>query len=370
MGLIILSGSLFFLNETGFATLTEDDLLTAQEELKDAQEALIPLQEAEQKALEARNAKKAEIAAREEELKEKGEALATLQNQAKELENKDPITEEEKQQLNTINNQITSSQNELKTIQSSINNTRNELTRLETAYNQALKNTQATEQKVKEFEANVKNIEAVLCTGTEQECAQMKLNADKANQDANQQDYDKAINVYNACVQQCDDDCEPDDNGSTPYCDETCYEQCEKLKNDSIIYDYEKNQSQILSAEQELYKYQTLKELTFDVESILNIDPMVVGEQKYTAQEKPYFSDTKNTPIFSFILRVIDFAIRIIGSIAVLIIIIAGFILVVSVGNDTRIEQGKNAIKYALMGLAIAFMSYTIVLFVQAIFSN
>ncbi len=119
-----------------------------------------------------------------------------------------------------------------------------------------------------------------------------------------------------------------------------------------------------------IIEYTELKDLTFNVEEVLTIDSQILGEGEEKLQNHAYFNDVANPPIISLILSIINFAIKMIGSLAVLIMIIGGFILVVSEGNDTRIEQGKNTIKFAIIGLTLALMSYIIVLFVQAIFST
>jgi hypothetical protein len=52
------------------------------------------------------------------------------------------------------------------------------------------------------------------------------------------------------------------------------------------------------------------------------------------------------------------------GSIAVLIIVLAGLKYITSKGEPQEMAQAKNALLYALVGLAIVIMSYSIVAFV------
>lgn len=54
----------------------------------------------------------------------------------------------------------------------------------------------------------------------------------------------------------------------------------------------------------------------------------------------------------------------IMGAIAVLVIAIAGFQYILSGGDPNKTARAKDAILYALIGLAIAAFSYTIVTFV------
>ncbi len=112
----------------------------------------------------------------------------------------------------------------------------------------------------------------------------------------------------------------------------------------------------------------SLKEATFNVSENLVLDNP--DPEQGAEQGQNYFKDNSNTPLFSFILSVLNFATRIIGTIAVLLLIVSGFILMTSQGNDQRLETGKNMIKYTVIGLAVTFMSYIVILFVQSIFTN
>jgi myosin heavy subunit len=376
LSLILIIGTFGLLtNETIHAYYSENDVTDANETLKNAQEALTKAQKTLNEAQEALNEIENNIKKQNEQRNENGNEIKKLNEEKEALtkeQNAANTTEERKAEINTrleaIETNIQSLNGETTEIATEITNLESQKPVAKQNIYNAQENVNQAEQAVKEAEADLKEIKAELCTDNSTECTQAQIEADKAAQEAEQQEYDEAIVKYNNCVQECENNTNwlQDPNGRSFI--NNCLENCDEFKEDTK--DFENRQSQILSAEQALYKTQTLKELTFDVESILNIDPMIVDTQEYTAQEKPYFNDTENSPIFSFILRAIDFAIKIMGSIAVLIIIIAGFILVISTGNDSRIEQGKNAIKYAIIGLVLAFMSYTIVLFVQAIFTN
>ena|SRR3989338_700218 len=105
---------------------------------------------------------------------------------------------------------------------------------------------------------------------------------------------------------------------------------------------------------------QPLTDATFPVDKILTLD----NEQ----QEKKYFSDTQNSPIVSFILEIINTATIIIGTIAVILIIIGGFMFMFSQGNQQKLDEAKEVIKFAVIGLLVTFLSYVIVIFVQSLF--
>ncbi len=108
-------------------------------------------------------------------------------------------------------------------------------------------------------------------------------------------------------------------------------------------------------------KQHDLVEGTFPVRDVLKLD----DEKQPTA----YFNDDKQAPIESLIVTVINYALAVMGSIAVILVIIAGFMLMTAQGESTQIDKGKEIIKYAIIGLVAAFLSYIIVLFVQSLFT-
>lgn len=64
------------------------------------------------------------------------------------------------------------------------------------------------------------------------------------------------------------------------------------------------------------------------------------------------------------IQNVMQFVFGALGSIALLVIVIAGLQYVISAGDPGKVTKAKNTIIYALVGLAIAILSYAIVGFV------
>lgn len=105
----------------------------------------------------------------------------------------------------------------------------------------------------------------------------------------------------------------------------------------------------------------SLKDLKFDVGKVLSLDP--------EDQDKAYFNKAnKNPPIIELILSVIEFATKVIGSVAIIILIIGGFMFMFSQGNEQNLSNAKDVIKYAIIGLIATFASYIAVLFVQSLF--
>lgn len=56
------------------------------------------------------------------------------------------------------------------------------------------------------------------------------------------------------------------------------------------------------------------------------------------------------------------------GAIAVLVIIVAGYIYVTSANESKNIEQAKNAITYSVIGLVVVLLAFVITNFVIGIF--
>lgn len=67
------------------------------------------------------------------------------------------------------------------------------------------------------------------------------------------------------------------------------------------------------------------------------------------------------TGVFTTISNVLLF---IVGAISVLMIIIGGLRYVVSGGNSTNVAAAKNTVLYAIVGLIIAILAYSIINFV------
>lgn len=100
---------------------------------------------------------------------------------------------------------------------------------------------------------------------------------------------------------------------------------------------------------------------TFNVKDVLKLP----GNDQPTE----YFNDPKQAPIESFAGKMIDYALGIMGSIAIILIIVGGFMFLTARGESSQIDKGKEIITYAIIGLVVAFLSYIIVLFVQSLFT-
>lgn len=89
-------------------------------------------------------------------------------------------------------------------------------------------------------------------------------------------------------------------------------------------------------------------------------------------QPQSYFQEDAegNAPIVQVILRIIEFATRLVGSIAVILLIVSGLQMILSQGNQQKLDDAKEVLKYAIIGLVVTFLSFVLVVFVQSLFIN
>ena len=71
----------------------------------------------------------------------------------------------------------------------------------------------------------------------------------------------------------------------------------------------------------------------------------------------------------SQIWTIVSFALGILGGIALIVIIIAGFQYTISQGDSGKVAAAKNTILYAVVALVVAMFAGVIVLFVTGFFS-
>jgi len=79
----------------------------------------------------------------------------------------------------------------------------------------------------------------------------------------------------------------------------------------------------------------------------------------------------KNLEIFgnqnaenNFFNKIIKLMLQIIGSLAVLMMIIGAGLMIISNGDENQLTKGKNIFSYTIGGIAVAFLSFAIVKFV------
>ena len=98
----------------------------------------------------------------------------------------------------------------------------------------------------------------------------------------------------------------------------------------------------------------------------------VTDTQKGLRQEgqglNNFNTNIEGGPIIGTINTVANFLVRMISVFALVIFIVGAFLLITANGDENRINQGKDALKYSLLGIVIVMFSYTIVILVQSIF--
>lgn len=83
----------------------------------------------------------------------------------------------------------------------------------------------------------------------------------------------------------------------------------------------------------------------------------------------PTGEETPGAPsgVVKIIVDAVDLLVKIIATLALLIFMLGALLAITSEGKEDRLEKGKTAMLYSLIGLAIAMMSFAIVTFVQSI---
>lgn len=72
----------------------------------------------------------------------------------------------------------------------------------------------------------------------------------------------------------------------------------------------------------------------------------------------------KASDLTDTVKNIVNIILYLIGAIAVIMIIIAGFRYVVSGGEQKSVQAAKDTILYSVIGIVVAFMAYAIVNFV------
>ncbi len=72
----------------------------------------------------------------------------------------------------------------------------------------------------------------------------------------------------------------------------------------------------------------------------------------------------------SLIIKGLKFLLGLIGTVAVLMIVIAGFKMVSSQGDEHQVKSAKQTITWAIAGMVVAILAYSIVAIVQNVLIN
>lgn len=94
----------------------------------------------------------------------------------------------------------------------------------------------------------------------------------------------------------------------------------------------------------------------------------VTDESGKTAETSALTDAATSPPLIHIILNAIVFITKIISSIAVLILVIAGLLMITSMHKEQQITRAKEMFVGALIGLIITFTAYILTTFVQSLF--
>lgn len=83
-----------------------------------------------------------------------------------------------------------------------------------------------------------------------------------------------------------------------------------------------------------------------------------------------FFNPLEFETVPELIIRLINIGLLLAAMVAVVVIIAGGFSLVTAAGNESKITQGKNAIIWAIGGLIVCLMSFSIVAIVEKVISK
>ncbi|TSC71939.1 MAG: Uncharacterized protein G01um101438_825 [Parcubacteria group bacterium Gr01-1014_38] len=63
-------------------------------------------------------------------------------------------------------------------------------------------------------------------------------------------------------------------------------------------------------------------------------------------------------------MKVVNYVLALAGVLALAAIVYGGFLYITAAGNQDRVEAGKNAVTYSVIGLVVIGLSYAILTFI------
>ncbi|MEI7539759.1 MAG: pilin [Candidatus Saccharibacteria bacterium] len=105
--------------------------------------------------------------------------------------------------------------------------------------------------------------------------------------------------------------------------------------------------------------------------------PCMVGAVTNTALDSACSGDAADTAVCkdratdnvpTFIKTLVNTLLYILGAVSIIVIILSGIFYAVSGGDSSQVTRAKNTLLYAVVGLAVAVLSYAIVNYVITTF--
>lgn len=107
----------------------------------------------------------------------------------------------------------------------------------------------------------------------------------------------------------------------------------------------------------------------FNVFEILTVEEEETGQsEKLTEELVAEAEEAGTSAVGALILRAINILSLLVGTFAFVMILISGFMLATSGGDESQIDRGKAILRQAVFGVVVAFLAYFIVVFVQSFF--
>jgi hypothetical protein len=99
------------------------------------------------------------------------------------------------------------------------------------------------------------------------------------------------------------------------------------------------------------------REQTFDVSDIFS-----------TKNNDPNVNEVEPKGFQSVVNTLANWMITLVASLAVTTLIIGGFLMIISGGDESRLETGKTIFTYSLIGIIVTLMAFGIISFIQSLF--
>jgi type IV secretion system pilin len=112
----------------------------------------------------------------------------------------------------------------------------------------------------------------------------------------------------------------------------------------------------------------TIKDGTFNVQEHLNLNEDGQKQGYFTPDEGEGKEIEARSPIVRFAVSMIEYGTMVIGTVAMIMMILAGFRMMFSDGDEQALTSAKDMFKYTIIGVFAAFLAYILVIFVQSIF--
>jgi len=130
--------------------------------------------------------------------------------------------------------------------------------------------------------------------------------------------------------------------------------------NNLVIYSFQQGSLALVSSLiRQINRLEQARERvrTFDVSDIFSVN-----------QNTSSGDDVQPRSFFSVANTIANWLITLVSSLAVTTLIIGGFLMIISGGDESRLETGKTIFTYSLIGLVVTLSAFGIISFIQSVF--